>query len=503
MLIILAAVTINLTVGENGIITRAERARGEMIRAQREEELRLSYIDTILGIVSIESPEDLVGIIQDILETLNINGLYRLDFIANQETKKVSIKLDCVRAEEKQLYREELEVSLSQSGQSIKLDEININKSKKVKVIDNEALLPIILVESLIKGEDPKDVVMISETLYQFKDEIYQLVMNMNESTMQVSIYFEKYINSRPKFKDVMVGMDYAIGLGTDGKLYYWDMEIDRGSLPVIMAKIKEIANLDDSSIDRIENGILVDEEKNIIYRLINPEKYNTLRFEKIELNKECKPKMFGNKFILSQDGRLWSYEGNCYNDEIAELNNIRFDNMNGDLYIDTNKNIWYIDFDEAVCLNNLEKSPLQGIKISKASFNYILCENGKVYEYNNHDELIEIEIDKNVIDIHETESKLIFETENDEVWVYDRNDDEIKKVDIEGNIKEVYEGYFLDDSGNLFRWGNNEEGIEIMRAFNNVENKTFIEVSASYGAAILIDEEYNIYEIGEFTIPQ
>ena len=122
------------------------------------------------------------------------------------------------------------------------------------------------------------------------------------------------------------------------------------------------------------------------------------------------------------------------------------------------------------------------------------------IYYYNNNEGVIEIEIDKNVIDIHGTEYLLIFEDENNEAFYLYR--DEINKLDIKTNIKNVYEMLLIDENSNLFSWDYSQEKITTSVVFENVENTKFIETSISYKAAIFIDEEYNVHEFGSFGIP-
>ena len=509
VLLILAAVAINLTIGENGIITRAEKAKEEMIRAQREEELQMSYLGTMIGMYGASSEEELIINMIEMIKNLNIKGLYRLDGNINAENLKADFTIDCVREDNSNLYREKIEIDIE--GEQI--NDIKITDSKKTNKIDNEALLPIILIESLLGGEKPEEIEIVSEKVCKFRNELYTVVMQNNEQAtgIEFSFYIEKYtedipddddkpiITERPKLKDVAVGMSFAVGLGVDGKLYYWDIGNVR-EMPVNSTEIKEINGFDASSIDRIENRYLINEDENIIYKMIDPETYDTIRFEEIKLNERCIPKILEIDVILSQDGKLWDYEENCYNEQIPELKEVSFETMSEDLFLDTNKNVWTLNGDEAICLNNVENSPIQGIKINKISLDCMLGENGKIYYYNNNEGVIEIEIDKNVIDIHGTEYLLIFEDENNEAFYLYR--DEINKLDIKTNIKNVYEMLLIDENSNLFSWDYSQEKITTSVVFENVENTKFIETSISYKAAIFIDEEYNVHEFGSFGIP-
>lgn len=502
--------TINLTVGENGIITRAERARDEMIRAQREEELQMSYLGTMIDVYSSSSgstEEDILKTLTELTKMLSMQGLYRLDMLIDANTRVTSLNFDCVRNQDDKLYREFVEVIIEIGESSVGIKDLNIKSSKEVKSIDNEAQLLPIIFNSMTSGKIPEDIVVISDSLYEYKGEIYQLVQNMDQSAMQVSMYMEKYKNSsRIKLKDAVSGGTYVIGLGIDGNLYYWDRE-NMDKVPVASTKIKKI-DFDASSIERIDEGILIDEKANAIYRIINPEQYDTISFEKTVLNEKCIPKSFSSRFILSTDGKLWDYEGNCYNELIQELNNVQFTTLNASTFlnecilIDTNKNVWYTNDDEFTCLNNMENSPIQGMNIIKTENNYILTETGKIYEYNGHN-FKELNINKNATNIYALTYDLIIEDEENQFWYYYKSQEELKLIETNGNtIKNTFNNCVLYENGDLVGIEHNGDMIETVPIFFNIENKEIIECSINGSAIILIDNEYNAYEIGSFIVP-
>ena len=74
ILLILAGVTLNLVLGDNGIISKAKEAKEKTIAAQQKESLELSYIDAIISANTSEDEEDIIKIIEDAITKLNIKA---------------------------------------------------------------------------------------------------------------------------------------------------------------------------------------------------------------------------------------------------------------------------------------------------------------------------------------------------------------------------------------------------------------------------------------------
>ena len=107
ILLILAGVTLNLVLGDNGIISKAKEAKEKTIAAQQKESLELSYIDAIISANTSENEEDIIKIIEDAITKLNLRGIYKIQVTINQDNETGKFILDCVREDNGSLYRTE------------------------------------------------------------------------------------------------------------------------------------------------------------------------------------------------------------------------------------------------------------------------------------------------------------------------------------------------------------------------------------------------------------
>ena len=154
ILLILAAVSISMLTGENGIITQAKRAKEETERASREEELRLAYSNLIGTIESDSNKEYIEEALKEMVDTLNLKGIYSIKVDVSMlmeqgaksgelKSKTIPITLDGVTEKENKKYREEVQFTVAESG----INDISVLSSKGVAVIEDKALLTIELIK--------------------------------------------------------------------------------------------------------------------------------------------------------------------------------------------------------------------------------------------------------------------------------------------------------------------------------------------------------------------
>ena len=88
VLLILAGITINLIFNDNGIISKAREAKEETEKAVSDEKLKLDYIGTLLDSYINSEEENESEILRNIVDILDIKGLYKIEFKINENSIK-------------------------------------------------------------------------------------------------------------------------------------------------------------------------------------------------------------------------------------------------------------------------------------------------------------------------------------------------------------------------------------------------------------------------------
>lgn len=502
VLLILAGITINLIFNDNGIISKAREAKEETEKAVSDEKLKLDYIGTLLDSYINSEEENESEILRNIVDILDIKGLYKIEFKINENS--IQMKLDCIRGEEENLHREEVEIEVAVQGN---IQNIGVNSSKKIDSIADEAKLFVIILESSDSGKLPPEVVMISEAQYQYKEEVYNLITNLNKEEMSGLIYIEKYTPiDVATWKDVQIYSESAIGIGEDGKVYYWDMGEKTSSMSVEFTPVIELHKIEQA--EEICDDILVAQSGNLIYEIIGENYYDTIDFRRLNLTNIGQIKKSQNNIILCEDGKIWSKDGFCLNDEYEEIKNIKFKDIYYNLMLDIDGNVWQIDASdqELICLNNLTDSIIKDIKIKRIEDNLLLAENGELYILNYSNNISKFSTDIFINDIKGNSNEFICVDINGELWRYNKysSSHDIEKIETDGRkiIKIYNNGYdgnpiVIDENNNILQLEYNNMRIQMV--YNNINKVKFKSVSTSYGGTMLLDEENNLYEFGKF----
>lgn len=177
MLLILAAVTINLTIGENGIFKRAQNAVDKYEIAALEEKLKMeeltAYIDAANGDSFSEKP---------------VKGIYSFEKLKDEEN--VEIIMDCIIELDGQLYRAKI--------RGIN-EEIQLESAIKVNEVENIAK-PIYILMFSNNYEDIEFAVEKGEyILLRYKKVNYSIKIQGSEQFLKVQIdYYHGAIDSEP-----------------------------------------------------------------------------------------------------------------------------------------------------------------------------------------------------------------------------------------------------------------------------------------------------------------
>lgn len=136
VLLILAAVSISMLTGENGILTQAQRAKEKTEAAASEEELNLSLLDEYISKYTGDNNLDFIKV-------LNIKGLYRMEMeMTDVEEKKLAYRFDCIRERDGELYREDIICNINSNTDlsEINLEEFEVESSTKIDNIEDLAM---------------------------------------------------------------------------------------------------------------------------------------------------------------------------------------------------------------------------------------------------------------------------------------------------------------------------------------------------------------------------
>lgn len=433
VLLILAAVAINLTIGDNGIIKRAEDAREIAERAKREEELQLDLMDSLIKYYEIKDEEDYIEYIEDIIAKLHIQGVYKVTGIENMNGK--IIKLDCVREDNSTLYREEIEISN---------EEVKLNNSKKTNKIDDEAKLLKIFIDANMKNEElPPEVIFIGDDIVEYNGNEYVWINEEFEDDVHYewSTYFEKNVPMEitGEWKDVFVGEECAIAIDINDELWGWFPEKFSAN------KLKDIEPIKLKELDStLPEKIVVKKYRDVIF-LINEEASNFYYrcyadgIQKKNLNQTINIKDISYDAIIDENGKIWKYSSDGELESITDENDIVFEKFNPNVYdsetgiaIDKNGDFWNIKFYNKSIKNVSEEARKNGKNITQMSNAIALANDGNLYYY--------------------------FDFEDGSEF-----------IDLEANIKELSERFWIDENGQLYVFVDHHSGMD----YKLVESET------------------------------
>lgn len=278
--------------------------------------------------------------------------------------------------------------------------------------------------------------------------------------------------------------------------------------------RLKPDGNLEiiDNKIDDKSNPI-VDINEEFIIRKNGDVSYssilNTNGFIKFDSNYCGEEKTNIGKILKIQDNIILDDQGKIYyyNYSNNMMNNILIDKKIKDIYTDyydfakdSDDNMYYLAYDAIVPIEQLKGKKIKNAitdfdVLEKVYKEYVLTEDGKVYEFQINDK------DDGTYEV--INFKCIVGSES--------SDESLKNVQI--NL--IYEGYeciyAIDTNGKLYSWGDNEYGqlgnntkdnIYVPQCINNIsselKNVKFKRIENFYTDVYAIDENNNIYAWGE-----
>lgn len=169
ILLILAGVTLNLVLGDNGIIGKAKDAKDKMFTAQKKETLTLDLIDEMIG-KAIEGNQN--SEIPDIFEMVNVNGLYKIKMSFNQDGTG-QVVCDCVIEDGGRLYRGDVGFIMGQNG----MEDLVTENMKPISIMDDEAVAFYLIMKGVGGGDSelPEGIEKIDDQIFKYKEQTYIL----------------------------------------------------------------------------------------------------------------------------------------------------------------------------------------------------------------------------------------------------------------------------------------------------------------------------------------
>lgn len=216
VLLILAAVSINSIIGENGIVSKAKKAQEETKRAKLEESLQLklaeAQIDTLTG--DSNSIEKIFGEM--------IVGLYKLEIKYNVQKQLVEEEIKGVFEEDGTIFEADFVIELTSSSDSSPT--MNI---ENIVIVDSVNEMAEAMYDVMFGGQTKTEIVDETETVVgvKYKEKTYNIYY-VGENGYTIALYYielrENFDLSTKEWKNVFCEDDYVIAQDTNGKLWGW-----------------------------------------------------------------------------------------------------------------------------------------------------------------------------------------------------------------------------------------------------------------------------------------
>lgn len=500
ILLILAGVTLNLVLGDNGIISKAKEAKEKTIAAQQKESLELSYIDAIISANTSENEEDIIKIIEDAITKLNLRGIYIIQVTINQDNETGKFILDCVREDNGSLYRTEtgfLADIGNDSGMNIR--DIIVDNVHQVYTIDDEAMPLYLIFSNIMDGntEVPEEIEILNNQTLIYKEQTYAVVKTQSSNVMEIYLRKIKTVNVADEiWKDVVidgVGAS-AMAIDQDNDLYCFLK--DSGSFQLISTTTPKYI------MSNVEQVVPASEEEYYIKTYDGKWYYfdywnndNTNCTESTVLE-EMNIKQFVNGKILDQGGCLWYIRNNKINPLNAgtTFNEIK---DNG-LLVDSSGNTWAYSTNLNEEGLNIKNKEIVYYRNGYSSYKIVLYKDGEIQIYDENKQGVDWNYGK-VKCISSSPSIYgdIIVCDDNSMYIMDYDNKTINKVDNNINIKEVYYNYIIDINNDIWRF--EIDNGTFIKLTDELENKAIKKIDASMYGMIIVDESGKMYQLDYF----
>ena len=344
VLLILAGISLNLVIGQNGIINRAKEARDRTIAAQQKEDLELSYIETIISASTNKSQEELTDIIKDVILKLNLRGIYKIQVTIDQDNGTGKFVLDCIREDNGTLYRTDTGFLADiGNGSEMNIRDIIVENPRQVSKINDESMLLYLIFDNQIEGktELPEEIEMLDEVTLKYKDEIYNIVKFQSSNVIEIYLQNIKTVNIADGTWKYVIMDEYgtsAMAIDENDDLYLFAKDVGNRNQLIgtvtpqrVMENVAEVVTYDCDYYIKTMDG------KWYIYNDYN----NVKEISGLDI---MQIKQFVRGKILDEEGTLWevSYDGtiNSINQDV-KFNKILCVSNYCALYEDFDGNIW------------------------------------------------------------------------------------------------------------------------------------------------------------------
>ena len=506
ILLILAAVSISMLTGENGIITQAKRAKEETERASREEELRLAYSNLIGTIESDSNKEYIEEALKEMVDTLNLKGIYSIKVDVSMlmeqgaksgelKSKTIPITLDGVTEKENKKYREEVQFTVAESG----INDISVLSSKGVATIEDKALLPIDLVKSLEDGKLNENIKLMkffgsNIPIPMYKENLYTLVADFNMNSNNLKISFDNFTTKEENYKHFAIGKEFGIAINNNNELKI-NIGNEKGLPYAFGPTITPVIEKDEQ-----ESLNLIDKMYYINYDtmcfILDPGETVIIDGKKINMPSNVKAEYALKDAILAKDGKIWIYNGAS----LELKSNFMNDNKIINLY-SNEKNYFVSNADTNYqCLNDVIPE-LQNIKfknIYSDRYGYFVCaidENGKIWSKDGY-------LDNVFPELANVKFKNVINTKHLEECKKNNNTMQASYLKIAEATTSLLRGYGIDANGNVW-------DLEYGVCINNIESSIIKGIKIkdgknttyynSSGYAYLIGENGKLYTIDSY----
>lgn len=499
ILLILAGITLNLILGDNGIIEKAKEAKDKTIAAQQKEKLELDYIDTILGVATSESEEELMEVIKDAITRLNIRGIYKIKVTIDQDNGIGKFVLDCVREDNNALYRSDtgFTADINSNGGMMNIRDVIVESVQRINTIDDEAMPLYLIAKNLVNGkfEIPEEITIIDERNLIYNEQSYTLVATQDVNTIE--IYLQKIktiVVADGEWKDVVMDEAGASAMAIDNNDDLYCLLKDNGNYQLISSTTPKFI------MGNVNRVIGIGEEEYYIETNDNKWYYfdywnnNNLSYQEISELEQMNIVQFVNGAILDEEGNLWE----IYNGRVNTINEgTKFKNINENgLFEDIDGNMWSYYTN----LSTLEQFNIPGKKIIDFYDGYeckiAIYDDGDIRICNRNDEIMNWSGGKVKSITQFGWEDLIILCENNDIWIVDTYEITLTQLENKGiNFEKAYCNYLLDENNNL--WIVSENGINKLSA--ELNNKNIEKVASSKYGIIFIDSNQKMYQFNYF----
>lgn len=495
ILLILAGVTLNLVLGDNGIIGKAKDAKDKMFTAQMKETLTLNLIDEMIG-KAIEGNQN--SEIPDIFEMVNVNGLYKIKMSSDRDGT-VQVVCDCVIEDGGRLYRGDVGFIMGQNG----MEDLVTENMKPISIMDDEAVAFYLIMKGVGGGDSelPEGIEKIDDQIFKYKEQTYILSTTQSDDAVEIYLQQLDYTIVDGTWKYVIMD-EYgtsAMAIDENDDLYLFAKDVGNSAQLIttvtpqrVMENVEEVVSYGCDYYIKTMDG------KWYIYN-----NYNNVK--EISGLDTMQIKQFVKGKILDEEGTLWEvrYDGtiNSINQDV-KFNKILCVSDYHALYGDFNGNIW---LDGQNITEQGYDIQAKDIANFYKSYNYlsILYQDGELQIFDTNKNNIWENGKVSGISCCST-YKYLIACENNSVYMLDDTssgrEEPIKEICNNLNVKIIDGRYVIDAENYIWVLGKDDVPVRFSGEFSGrkINSITCSKYNGLIGT-IIITEDGSMHTIGYF----